>query len=53
MMRAERQRTSESLKREYPKWKYHRTKPAVIVADPEAEAELGEGWADRPAAFKD
>ena len=50
---ARRQRSSESLKRVYPRWKYHRTKPAVIVEDPEAEAELGEGWVDTPAAFKD
>ena len=49
---ARRQRSPESLKREYPKWKYHRTKPAVIVADPEAEADLGDGWADRPGAFE-
>jgi hypothetical protein len=49
---ARRQHSPESLKREYPKWKYHRTKPAVIVVDPEAEADLGDGWADRPTAFK-
>ena len=53
MAAARRQWTPESLKREYPKWKYHRTEPAVIVADPEAEADLGEGWADRPIAFND
>jgi len=47
------QRSLECLKREYPKWKYHRTEPAVIVEDPLAEAELGEGWGDRPAAFED
>lgn len=36
---------------EYPKWKYHSKKEAVIVADAEAEATLGRGWADSPAAF--
>jgi hypothetical protein len=35
----------------YPKWKYHRTLAACIVADAIAEAALGEGWADTPAAF--
>ena len=35
----------------YPKWKYHATKPAVTVADETAEAALGSGWADTPAAF--
>src|SRR5262245_56057777 len=37
-----------SLKRRYPKWKYHRIQPAVIVQDPQAEAALGEEWRDRP-----
>ena len=46
-------RSAESVKRVYPSWRYHRTKPAVTVGDPQAEAELGEGWADRPGAFKD
>ena len=50
---ARRRRSPEDLKREYPKWKYHRTKSAVIVKDPDEEADLGEGWADRPGAFKD
>ena len=36
---------------EYPKWKYHATKPAVVVKDAQAETALGEGWADSPAAF--
>ena len=40
-------------KRKYAKWKYHRTEPAVMVKDPEEEADLGEGWADRPTAFKE
>jgi len=45
-------RSAESVKRVYPSWRYHRTKPAVMVKDPNEEADLGEGWADRPAAFK-
>jgi hypothetical protein len=45
-------RSAESVKRVYPSWRYHRTKPAVIVKSQQAEAELGEGWADTPAAFK-
>ena len=46
------QLSPEELKRRYPKWKYHRTQPAVIVKDPQAEAELGAGWADSPADFE-
>jgi len=38
----------EERKRRYPKWKYHRTKPAVLVEDPQEEAELGAEWADKP-----
>jgi len=53
LVAARRRRSPEDLKREYPKWKYHRTEPAVIVKDPDEEADLGEGWADRPGAFKD
>ena len=48
---ARRQRSAESLKRVYPRWMYHRTKPAVIVKSQQEEAALGEGWADSPAAF--
>jgi hypothetical protein len=33
---------------EYPKWKYHPTKEAVVVSDAQAEAALGEGWGDKP-----
>ena len=33
----------------YPKWKYHATQPARIVASPEAETALGDGWVDSPA----
>lgn len=35
----------------YPKFKYHREKAALIVADPTEEDALGAGWADSPAAF--
>ena len=45
-------RSAESVKRVYPSWRYHRTKPAVIVKSQQEEADLGEGWADTPAAFK-
>jgi len=33
---------------QYPRWKYHPTKKAVIVKDAEAEAALGEGWGGKP-----
>lgn len=36
---------------EYPKWKYHAKKDAVVVSDAKEEAALGKGWADSPAAF--
>jgi hypothetical protein len=32
----------------YPKWKYHKTKPAVLVNDPGEEKKLGPAWQDRP-----
>jgi hypothetical protein len=32
----------------FPKWKYHATEAARVVADYEAEEALGAGWADRP-----
>lgn len=35
----------------YPRWKYHRDGRALVVPDLEAEAALGPGWADTPAAF--
>jgi hypothetical protein len=35
----------------FPKWKYHPTKPAVIVYTPEEERALGDGWVDSPADF--
>jgi hypothetical protein len=34
----------------YPKWKYSKNKPAVIVADPGEEKKLGPGWQDTPFA---
>jgi hypothetical protein len=36
---------------EFPKWKYHATKDAVIVSNPDEESALGDDWADTPAAF--
>ena len=36
---------------EFPKHKYHKTKPSVIVANPDEEKKLGKDWADSPAAF--
>lgn len=32
----------------YPKWKFHKTKPAVIVDDKDEEKDLGSGWHDEP-----
>ena len=37
---------------EFPKWKYHREKKAVVVNSAEEEKALGPGWADSPADFK-
>lgn len=40
--------------KKYPRWMYHRTLPATIVNDRDAElACLESGWADTPAAFED
>lgn len=36
---------------EFPKWKYHPAKPALIVDDEGAERALGAEWADSPAHF--
>lgn len=36
---------------EFPKWKYHRTKDAVIVNDKAEELALGPEWEATPAAF--
>ena len=38
---------------EFPKWKYHPTKPAVIVPDAESEKALGRDWYDSPAEAAD
>lgn len=35
----------------YPRWRYHRTKAAVIVANVEQDQALGTEWANTPAAF--
>lgn len=32
----------------YPKWRYHASKPAVIVANQDEEKDLGRGWHDEP-----
>lgn len=34
---------------EFPKWRYHATKQAMIVDDADAEEALGLGWFDTPA----
>jgi hypothetical protein len=36
----------------FPRWRYHRTKPACIVYDAAEYDALGDGWADTPAAFE-
>ena len=36
------------MKRDFPRWKYHATEPAVIVENPQAEADLGEEWIALP-----
>jgi hypothetical protein len=33
----------------YPKWKYHASKSALVVKDEQAEQDLGLGWHDTPA----
>jgi hypothetical protein len=33
---------------EFPKWKYHTTLPARIVASPDEEQALGAEWLDSP-----
>lgn len=37
---------------EYPRWKYHATKPACVVYSAKEERDLGRGWADSPADFE-
>lgn len=34
------------MKSDYPKWKYHAEKPAVIVNNEDEEKDLGRGWKD-------
>jgi hypothetical protein len=53
MTRAKDFRTEVELRREYPKWKYHRNKAGAVVDNPEEEAALGPGWADAPGAFSE
>jgi hypothetical protein len=36
---------------EFPKYKYHRTQPELIVQDREAELALGDGWENTPPAL--
>lgn len=36
----------------YPKWLYHSSKPATVVADEAAHKALGPGWEESPSAFK-
>jgi hypothetical protein len=38
---------------EFPKWKYHATKPAKIVHSSTEEAALGGGWVNSPAHVAD
>lgn len=33
---------------EYPRWRYHASKPAQLVQNPQEDKALGEGWADSP-----
>lgn len=37
--------------RDYPKWKYHKTRKAMLVRSPAVELALGDGWVDSPAVF--
>lgn len=36
------------MNKSYPMWKYHASKPAVVVANADEEKELGRGWHDEP-----
>ena len=38
--------------RDYPRWKYHATKAAVVVPDEAAEKVLGDGWHNSPGEAK-
>jgi hypothetical protein len=48
MLRSASRGLREKMGYEYPRWKYHLTKDAVVVNNPNEEAALGVGWADRP-----
>jgi hypothetical protein len=37
---------------DYPKWKYHSEKPAVVIDSAEQETSLGAEWKDSPAEFE-
>ena len=37
---------------EYPKWMYHATEAPRLVQDPGQLDELGNAWAETPAAFE-
>lgn len=36
----------------YPKWKYHQEKTAVVIGTPDEESNLGAEWKDSPAEFE-
>lgn len=36
---------------EYPKWKYHPNKEAIIVHSKQEERKLGSAWVDSPADY--
>lgn len=36
----------------YPKWLYHHSKPAALVADEAAHKALGAGWVEHPDEAK-
>lgn len=36
----------------YPKWLYHHSKPATVVADEAAHKALGTGWVESPALLR-
>ena len=38
--------------REFPKWKYHASKGAVLVHNRDEEKRLGPEWGDKPVAEK-
>ena len=33
---------------EYPSWRYHKSKPAILVRNPEEDQELSGAWFDSP-----